>query len=113
MMKRNIVILLFMAAACSGYAQKKDIQTARTYIKSKKDLDKAEQLMLNLLKDSANRDNEKIWLTLYEAQRAIYEQGNEKLAREYDKLWRYVKDYVYKPGKFSREDLDYFFDFTD
>ena len=42
-----------------------------------------------------------------------YEQGNEKLAREYDKLWRYVKDYVYKPGKFSREDLDYFFDFTD
>ncbi len=79
MMKRNIVILLFMAAACSGYAQKKDIQAARTYIKSKKDLDKAEQLMLNLLKDSANRDNEKIWLTLYEAQRAIYEQGNEKL----------------------------------
>ena len=25
-----------MAAACSGYAQKKDIQAARTYIKSKK-----------------------------------------------------------------------------
>ena len=79
MMKRNIVILLFMAAACSGYAQKKDIQAARTYIKSKKDLDKAEQLMLNLLKDSANRDNEKIWLTLYAAQSAIYEKENEKL----------------------------------
>ncbi len=87
MMNRKIVVILFFVAfALSGYAQKKDIQTARTYIKSKKDLDKAEQLMLNLLKDSANRNNEKIWLTLYEAQRAIYEQGNEKfyLKQKYD-----------------------------
>ena len=61
-------------------AQKKAISQARTYIKSGKDLDKAERMMADLLKnDSANRKNDKIWLTWFDAVRKQYEQGNEKL----------------------------------
>lgn len=40
---------------------------------------KAEELMRNLLKDSANLRNEKIWLTLFDAVRAQYDKGNEEL----------------------------------
>ena len=60
-------------------AQKKVIAQARTYVKSGKELAKAEKMMSELLADSANRGNEKIWLTLFEAVRKQYEQGNEKL----------------------------------
>lgn len=60
-------------------AQKKQIAQAKTYIKSGKDLDKAEKLMTALLQDSANMHNEKIHLTLFDAIRAQYEQVNEKM----------------------------------
>jgi hypothetical protein len=67
-------------------AQKKTISQAKDFIKSGKSLDKAEQLMMDLLKDSANRKNEKIWLTLFEAQQKQYDEGNEKLylKQQYD-----------------------------
>ena len=60
-------------------AQKKEIAQARTYIKSGKDFDKAEQLMTKLLKDSANRLNKQILYLRYVAIKMQYEQGNEKL----------------------------------
>lgn len=60
-------------------AQKKELSQARTYIKSGKDFDKAEKLLTGLLKDSANRSNEKIYLLLYQAQKKQYDAGNEKL----------------------------------
>jgi predicted Zn-dependent protease len=60
-------------------AQKKEIAQARTYIKSGKDYDKAEQLMTKLLKDSANRLNKQILYLRYVAIKMQYEQGNEKL----------------------------------
>ena len=60
-------------------AQKKELNEARTYIKSGKSLDKAEKMMLQLLKDSANRQNKKIHLTLYDAVEKQYELANEKL----------------------------------
>ncbi|WP_288146548.1 tetratricopeptide repeat protein [Xylanibacter caecicola] len=62
-----------------SYAQKKEISQAQEFIKSRKSLDKAEESMRKLLKDSVNRSNIKIYLTLAEAVRAQYEQGNEKL----------------------------------
>lgn len=62
-----------------SYAQKKEIAQAQAFIKSGKSLDKAEEEMRKLLKDSVNRGNIKIYLTLAEAVRAQYEQGNEKL----------------------------------
>lgn len=61
------------------YAQKKEIAQAREMVKKGNNLAQAENMMLALLKDSANRANDKIWLTLFEAQKKQYDQGNEKL----------------------------------
>lgn len=61
-------------------AQKKELSQARSYIKSGKDLEKAEKLMTDLLKqDSANQTNERIYLTWFEAVTKQYEAANEKL----------------------------------
>lgn len=79
-MKRSFVLfvvgLVISVCAC---AQKKIISQAQTYIKSGSNLDKAESSMRELLKDSDNINNMKIWNTLTEAIRMQYEQGNEKL----------------------------------
>ncbi len=79
-MKR--LFLIFTALLCFlgvSFAQKKVISQARTYVKSGKELAKAEKMMSDLLKDSASRTNEKVWLTLFDAVKKQYEQGNEKL----------------------------------
>ncbi len=60
-------------------AQKKEIAAARDQVKAGKDLNKAQASMEKLLKDSANLGNKKIWVTLFDAVRKQYEQGNEKL----------------------------------
>lgn len=52
---------------------------ADKYDKALKEFDKAEKSMRHLLEDSANLDNEKIWLTLYDAIQAQYNLGNEQL----------------------------------
>jgi len=76
MMIATAIILL---PVCSS-AQKKEIKEARTYIKKGNNLDKAEQLMTNLIKkDSANQNNPKIYRTWFLAVEKQYEQGNEKL----------------------------------
>ena len=56
-----------------------DIDKAKTYIKSGKDFDKAEKLMVALLNDSANHDNIKIYTTWYESVLGQYNAANEKL----------------------------------
>lgn len=58
---------------------KKAISQARDWVKSGKNLDKAEASMLTLLTDSDQHDNPKVWLTLLDALRKQYEQGNEQL----------------------------------
>ena len=71
---------LLMVLVCE--AQKKEISQARTYIKSgkDKDLSSAEKLMTGLLaKDSANRQNLRIYTTWYDAVMKQYEAANEKL----------------------------------
>lgn len=60
-------------------ALKKDISQAKTYLKAGNNLSKAEQLMEKHLKDSANRNNERLWLIMFDAVRKQYDQGNEKL----------------------------------
>lgn len=79
-MKRTILtaLLLIIMIPCLN-AQKKEIAQARAFIKSGKDFDKAELLMTDLLKDSANRGNIKIYQMLTEAVRKQYEAGNEQL----------------------------------
>ncbi len=79
-MARLFTIILFLAFLIPfSYAQKKEISQAQEFIKSRKSLDKAEESMRKLLKDSVNRSNIKIYVTLAEAVRAQYEQGNENL----------------------------------
>lgn len=60
-------------------AQRKIITQAKENIKKGSNLETAEKSMRELLKDSANRQKDKIWLTLFSAVRRQYEQGNEKL----------------------------------
>ena len=94
-MKRITLLLCIICICLQINAQKKEISLAKDNIKKGTNLEQAESSMANLLKDSANRNNEKIWLTLYEAQKKQYEQGNEKLylKQEYDtaKLFLSVK----------------------
>lgn len=75
----SLLLLLLMITPCLR-AQKKELSQARSYIKSGKDFDKAEKLMTDLLeKDAANRTNEKIFLTWFQAVTKQYEAANEKL----------------------------------
>lgn len=68
-----------LTVAMLGMAQKKEINQARTYLKSGKDFDKAERLMTDLLKNDANRENIRIYYTWYQALTAQYEAANVKL----------------------------------
>lgn len=78
-MRRITYIIIVLCISLYADAQKKDIAQAREFIKKGNNLEKAEKMMQDLLKDSVNRNNEKIWITLYEAQKKQYDQGNEKL----------------------------------
>lgn len=81
-----LTMLLLMTLSPCMNAQKKEIAQARTYIKSGKNLDKAEASMRKLLADSTNVDNVKIYTTLAEVVRKQYEGINEKvyLRQPYD-----------------------------
>ena len=59
-------------------AQRKQIGEARTYLKSGKNFDKAEKLMTDLLKDSANRENKRIYEIWFQSVQKQYEQANER-----------------------------------
>ncbi len=67
-------------------AQRKEISLAKSQVKSGRNLEQAESSMRNLLKDSTNLTNKKIWLTLFDAISKQYEQGNEQLylKKQYD-----------------------------
>lgn len=69
--------IFFLTASAS--AQRKQIGEARTYLKSGKNLDKAERLMTDLLKDSANQDNKRIYEIWLQSVQKQYEQANERL----------------------------------
>jgi len=75
------LLLLLMITPCSVWAQKKELNQARSYIKAgnDKELEKAVTLMTDLLKIDKNRTNEKIYLTWYEAVREQYRLANERL----------------------------------
>ena len=80
-------LVIFLFSFTTAGAQKKEMAQARSYIKSGKNLDKAEQMLTALLeKDSANRMNPKIHALLYQAVQRQYDMGNEKLylGQKYD-----------------------------
>lgn len=76
---KKILICVFICLPLIAWGQKKTLTQVKDYIKSGKNLDKAEKLMTDLLNDSSSRGNEKVWLLLFESQRKQYDQGNEKL----------------------------------
>ena len=76
---KKILICVFICLPLIAWGQKKTMTQVKDYIKSGKNLDKAEKLMTDLLNDSSSRGNEKVWLLLFESQRKPYDQGNEKL----------------------------------
>lgn len=76
---KKILICVFICLPLIAWGQKKTMTQVKDYIKSGKNLDKAEKLMTDLLNDSSSRGNEKVWLLLFESQRKQYVQGNEKL----------------------------------
>ena len=86
MMRRFFSCLMLLSVVLCSVAQKKEIAAAREQVKKGTNLDKAEASMIQLLEDSANRMNEKIWSVLFDAQRKQYDQLNEKLylAQKYD-----------------------------
>ena len=83
-MKLRILITLFIIyLPISMLAQRRQLQEARVIIKSGKNYDQAENLMIKLLEDSANLDNPRIydmWLTSVEKQ---YEQVNEEMYKKH------------------------------
>ncbi|MDO4195532.1 MAG: hypothetical protein Q4D33_05190 [Prevotellaceae bacterium] len=73
------VLIALMLFPLSALAQKKEIASARANIKKGQNLEQAEKSMRDLLKDSTNLTNDKIWLTLFDAVKKQYDVLNEKL----------------------------------
>ena len=108
-MKRVVVCLSVLTLfGLSVFSQKKQIEQARAYIKSGKDFDKAEKLMTDLLKDSANRQNIKIYDTWYDAVLNQYMAANEKLylKQKYDTAAFYKLICHLQEVAFKQDSLD-------
>ena len=75
----TLTLLLLMITPCLTLAQKKELSQARTILKSGKKIEEAESLMTKLLKDSANKDNKRIYAVWYESVLMQYQAVNEKL----------------------------------
>ena len=74
-----ITLLLLTIIPCLR-AQRKEISQARSYIKSGKDLDKAEKLLRGVMeKDSASREDPRVHFYLLQSIEKQYAEGNEKL----------------------------------
>ena len=74
-----MVLALSLCLPTMCNAQKKEISKAKDNVKAGKSLEEAETSMRKLLTDSANKDNEKIWLILFDAVRKQYETVNEQM----------------------------------
>ena len=72
------LVLAAMAFSASP-AQRKELSQARTILKSGKRVEEAEKLMTNLLKDTVNRTNKRIYALWYESVLMQYQAVNEKL----------------------------------
>ena len=69
----------FQLFTSSAFAQKRQMAEAENYLRSGKNYDKAEQLMTNLLKDSANQQNPRIYDLWLQAVEKQYQAINEKM----------------------------------
>lgn len=76
---RIISVVGCLVVALGAVAQKKELNQAEAYLKSGKDLEKAEKLMTGLLQKAEHRTNLKVYLMWYRSVVAQYEAANEKL----------------------------------
>ncbi len=77
--EKFLTLLLLLIIPCLALAQKKELSQARTILKSKRGVEQAEQLMTKLLKDSANRQDKRIYAVWFESVLMQYQAVNEKL----------------------------------
>lgn len=76
---RICFLVLAVMAFSASPAQRKELSLARTILKSGKRVEEAEKLMTNLLKDTVNRTNKRIYALWYESVLMQYQAVNEKL----------------------------------
>jgi len=76
---RICFLVLAVMAFSASPAQRKELSQARTILKSGKRVEEAEKLMTNLLKDTVNRTNKRIYALWYESVLMQYQAVNEKL----------------------------------
>ena len=121
LMKRLLSLFFAVMFLLGTFAQKKEISQARSNIKKRTNLEQAETSMRELLKDTANRGNVKIYVTLADAVRAQYEAENEKLylkaqadtakffttARRMFQAYECLDSIDMKPDRKGRVKLDY------
>ena len=77
--EKILTLLLLLIIPCLASAQKKELSQARSILKSKRGVEQAEQLITKLLKDSANRQDKRIYAVWYESVLMQYQAVNEKL----------------------------------
>lgn len=77
--RRILMAFCLMLTVVAGFAQRKQIGEARTILLRGKDFAKAETLMIDLLKDTANQDNKRIYDIWLQAVEKQYAQLNEKM----------------------------------
>lgn len=113
------VCLLF--AALTACAQRKVIGEVRTILKNGKNVERAEELLKGLLKDSANQQNKRIYQLWLLSVHKQYEQANERmylkqrqdtaaffgLARRMFEVAERLDSLDMTPNKKGRVDLDY------
>ena len=83
MIKKSTIYLLLLTSLFSPltsvFAQKRQMVEAENYLRSGKNFDKAEQLMVKLLADSANQQNPRIYNLWLQAVEKQYEDLNERM----------------------------------
>lgn len=79
MLNRLFFLLVSLIVVLDCPAQKKEISAARSDVKNGRNLEQSENKMRELLKDSANRHNAKIWEVLFSAVKKQYDVKNEAI----------------------------------
>ncbi len=77
---KTTIFCLLLVSICA--AQRRQIGDARTILKSGKNFDKAEKMMTDLLKDSTNLENVRIYDVWLEAVEKQYAQLNERMYKK-------------------------------
>ena len=73
------LLIIILSPLSIAFAQKRQMAEAENYLRSGKNLEKAEKLMTDLLKDSANQQNPRIYNLWLQAVEKQYDALNERM----------------------------------